>query len=144
MRAVTRAIVDAAGEIVAVVTGDAAAIERNTPPGHVAVADPPPAPDAYRVGDKWALRPEKPAAHMAWDAERKQWADMRTAAEIKRRMVIGLQDEIQAREAAQARPLRELLLAVAEGKPLPAEPVNKLAEIESTIAALREQMRQQT
>lgn len=137
----TVSVVDAVGEIVAIITGDDEAIVRNTPPGCVAITDPPPAPEAYRVGDQWMLRPEKPAAHMAWDAERKQWADMRTAAEIKRRRLVALQDEIQAREAAQSRPLRELLLAVAEGKPLPAEPVNKLAEIESTISALREQMR---
>ena len=54
-------------------------------------------------------------------------------------LVRDLQDAIEAREAAQARPLREMIIALVDGKAAP-EAKAELVAIEADVAALRAEM----
>lgn len=79
----TATIVDGLGEIVAIVTGSAATIALNTPAGCVAIAEHPPAPDAYRANGQWTARPARPTPDYTWNATTKQWRDERPLARVK-------------------------------------------------------------
>lgn len=62
-----------------------------------------------------------------------------TEAALKLARVRELQDAIEAREAAQARPLREMIIALVDGKAAP-EAKAELVAIEADVAALRAEM----
>lgn len=131
-----------------VLTGPESLLADNTPPGHVAievsigaVLDPRNRRVNLQTGEIEPYRPEPPPDDelrtWAWDDAAERWRPAPTAAALAQQRVRELQLQIDAAELAQARPQRELLLAIADGKAAPAEAVAKLAEIEAAAVALR-------
>jgi hypothetical protein len=114
-----RAIVDEDGEIVAIVSGNDAAIEHNTPHGCVALADLPPSPDAYRVGGAWNLRPTRPSAVHTWDRASKQWRDLRPLDVIRRDLAAPVLQLLADSDGAAIRPIAEIVAALMNGEPMP-------------------------
>jgi hypothetical protein len=141
-RGLTCAIVDAAGEIVAVVTGTDAAIERNTPPGHLAIKEVPPAPDAYRVGAKWVLRPVRPTSGHTWDSAGKQWRDERPLDVVKRDLVAPLLQRLADEDVRAIRPLAELVDSLLKGQAPDVDSRAALAGLLARKEALRAQLLQ--
>lgn len=74
-----------------------------------------------------------------WDEKARRWVSQPTEAALKLARVRELQDAIEAREAAQARPLREMIIALVDGKAAP-EAKAELVAIEADVAALRAEM----
>lgn len=119
-------------------------LQANTPAGCAAVADvtdwqsqrvdlmsgglvewqpPPPADDAMRT---WA-----------WNADARRWASVPTLAALKAERLARLQDAIEAQEAAQARPVRELLAAMLAGGQADQAARDRFAAVSAKIAALQ-------
>lgn len=124
-------------------------LSANTPPGCMAV---PGAWDAlsYRVDgppDDWrvvAWQPPKPAdtdlVTHAWDPDTRRWIASPTPAALRLRERERLAQSIAAREAAELRPLREVLIAVIEGHAPPAGAVAKLKALEDEASRIRAEM----
>lgn len=127
----------------------------NTPPGCAALevpagvsADPRNRCVDLRTGLIKPYQPPRPAgdelSSWEWDADVERWRAVPTQAAVAQLRVRALRAAIAAHETSQARPQRELLLAIAEGKPAPAAAVTKLAEIEAAAVALRAQIDEAT
>jgi hypothetical protein len=132
--------------------GPAEWVGRNTPPGCAAlqvdlavVADPKNRRVNLATGELEPYRPDPPPDDelrtWEWDDQAERYRPMATEAALKLQRGRELQLLLEARERAQDRPQRELLLALAEGKAPPAEAVAKLAEIEADVVELRDQIR---
>jgi hypothetical protein len=76
----------------------------------------------------------------AWDEQARRWMPRPTAAALQQQRAAELRDQITVQEAAQARPMREVLIALAAGKQPPAAAVQRLAAIEQAVAPLRLQV----
>jgi hypothetical protein len=137
-----RAIVDADGEIVVIVSGNDAAIAHNTPPGCMAITDPPPSPDAYRVGEAWVKRPARPSAAHTWDGASKQWSDQRPPDVVKRDLVAPLLQRLVDEDVRAIRPLAELVAALINGQAPAADAKSALAGLLARKDALRSQVLQ--
>lgn len=85
--------------------------------------------------------PEQPADDelqtWSWDASQWRWVAAPTLAAIKARRIAQVQAQIEALEAQQLRPQRDVLTAMAAGQPAPIEAVERLQEIEAAIVPLR-------
>lgn len=81
-----------------------------------------------------AQRPTHPAA---WDNVARRWVDTRTLDQLKRDKSAQINAVIESREREQSRPSREIALASATLKPVPAAAVARLQAIETAIVALR-------
>lgn len=138
----TVAVVDAFGEIVAMVTGSDDAIELNTPPGCLAISDPPPAPDAHWVGDKWAERPPRPSSAHTWDSATKEWRDERPLDAVKRDLLAPLLQRLADEDARAIRPLAELVDALIKGHAPAADAKAVLAQLVARKNELRSQLLQ--
>lgn len=92
-------------------------------------------------GDVDSWQPDAPPGDemrtWAWDEAAERWQPVPTQAATKLQRTVELKAAIAAQETAQARPLREMLLALAEGKAAPAQAVAKLSAVEADVAALR-------
>lgn len=130
-------IIDALGEIVTLVTGNAEAIERNTPPGCVAITDPPPARDAHRVGDTWVMRPTRPSSAHTWDASTKQWRDQRPMDAVKRDLLAPMLQRLADEDLRAIRPVAELVAALINGQAPDADTQAALAGLLARKDALR-------
>lgn len=132
------------GRTVTLDDSDEALLQANTPPGCAAVADvfdweaqrvdlkagqlvdwqpPAPADDALRT---WA-----------WNAEARRWAPVPTLAALKAQRLARLQAAIEAQEAAQARPVRELLAAMLAGGQADQAARDRFGAIAAKITALQ-------
>lgn len=76
-----------------------------------------------------------------WDEAAERYVPVPTDLALKQQRLVQLKAAIVEHEAAQERPMREMLLALAEGKALPAEAKAKLDEIEAAASALRDEIR---
>ncbi|MEY5098894.1 MAG: hypothetical protein RJA36_1613 [Pseudomonadota bacterium] len=76
----------------------------------------------------------------AWDREARRWISSPTRAALQLLQTRELAAAIAEQEAAQARPTREVLMALAAGKPAPTAALQKLAAIEQAVAPLRQQI----
>jgi hypothetical protein len=134
------------------VSGEARMLAANTPPGQGAVEvgvgmrlDPLNRRVNLATGEIEAYQPAPPAddelRRWAWDAVGERWLSTPTAAALQLQRVRALADAIAEHEAAQARPLREVLLALATGAPPPLAAVQRLQDLEALIATLRDQIR---
>lgn len=94
-----------------------------------------------KTGEVEPYQPDPPADDelrtWAWDKAAEKWNPEPTETATKLQRVVELQAAIVAREAAQARPLREMLVALSDGKAVPPESASKLVAIEADVAALR-------
>lgn len=97
-----------------------------------------------KTGELEPYRPDAPPADelrgWAWDETAERWRPVPTDAARKVQHTEALRFAIAAHEAAQARPLREMLVALADGKAAPAEAAARLAEIDAEIERLRAEM----
>ena len=76
------AIIDAHGQLVAIIQGNAETIALNTPDGCFAVSDPPHS-DMMYVDGAWVILPTRPSDHHEFDYTTKQWIDNRTLEQVK-------------------------------------------------------------
>lgn len=72
-----------------------------------------------------------------WSEAAERWQPQPTLLAQRQARVDAVQRAIEAEEAQQARPLRELAVAAAAGAPTPTEAAQRLAELEGRITALR-------
>lgn len=89
-----------------------------------------------------AWQPPAPASDAlqtwAWDSAVMRWTPVPTLAALKAVRLARLQQQIEAQEAAQARPVRELLAAVLSGGQADQPAKDAFAAVQATIAALRQ------
>lgn len=94
-----------------------------------------------KTGDVEPWQPAPPADDelrtWAWDETAERWRPLPTEAATQMQRVVELKTAIAAQEAAQARPLREMIAALAEGKAVPPQAAARLAAIEADVAVLR-------
>lgn len=97
-----------------------------------------------KTGEVEAFQPDPPADDelrtWQWDLAAERWQPVPTDSSEKLQRQIELKGAILDREAAQARPLRELLLAISAGKQVPTDAAAKLAAIEADVVALRDEI----
>lgn len=143
------------------IASDPEVVKLSTPAGHdampgrydplsqrVDIAEKPPVPrptDGDEALEPWyppVIDYQPPAPEdtdllaWTWDEKARRWVSQPTEQALKLARVRELQDAIEAREAAQARPLREMIIALVDGKAAP-EAKAKLVAIEADVAALR-------
>jgi len=73
----------------------------------------------------------------AWQPGLRRWVPTPTLAALAGARIAVVQVAIEAAEADQGRPLRELMLSTAAGQPAPAGAAERVARIEARIAMLR-------
>lgn len=125
-------------------TGAAAGLAANTPAGYVAVAGRHNG-QAVRLDVVTAqvvpYQPPAPAddalTTWAWDVGRWRWIASPTFAALRDARVLEVQRAIELAEGQQARPLREVSLALSANEAPPAAALAKLAEVQAEIDALR-------
>lgn len=126
------------------IASDPEVVKLSTPAGHdampgrydplsqrVDVAEKPPVPlptDGDEALEPWyppVIDYQPPAPEdtdllaWTWDEKARRWVSHPTEQALKLARVRELQDAIEAREAAQARPLREMIIALVDGKAAP-------------------------
>lgn len=72
-----------------------------------------------------------------WDATAQRWRPVPTLQALRAQRIAPVQAAIDAQEALQARPLREISVALASGQALPPVAVARVAQIDTDIQALR-------
>lgn len=139
----------ASGRVVTVYTGSEP--ELNTPAGCAVVEGvcDPGTSCVQLVADDFgdlqpAIRPWTPPAPpddewqtWAWDDGMRAWRSGPTFAALRRGRVADVQRQIEALEAQQLRPQRDVLTALTAGLQPPAEAVQRLQDIEAAIVPLR-------
>lgn len=121
-------------------------LEANTPPGHATLhtlkADHKRTKVDVETGQLAPHKPDKPDVKVTgrdwvWSEHEHEWRPLQTEQEEEARRASGLLESMAAIESAQARPMREIAIAAATGKPPPPGAVAALVALESNIAKLR-------
>lgn len=132
--------------------GDRSYAEQNAPEGHAVIEGQfdhrrqrvamEPSESGELVSTIVEYVPDRPADDelhtWAWDAEAWRWQSVPTLLAQQRQRAAEVKAQIDAIEAEQARPQRELLNALLAGTPPPAEAQQRLQEVEAAIVPLRQ------